>query len=114
MIPQSQTEQSKVLPAQATLRDARQWVCWRKEERKGKATKVPYDPRTGKLARSNDPSTWAGYEEARAAYEREHYQGLGYMFHGDVTGVDLDHCVQPDGSIDPWAQRILDQLASYA
>lgn len=36
------------------------------------------------------------------------------MAWGDVTGIDLDHCIQSDGSIEPWAQRILDVLASYA
>ena len=36
------------------------------------------------------------------------------MFANDYTGVDLDHCVQADCSLDPWAQAYVDQLASYA
>ena len=36
------------------------------------------------------------------------------MFHRDFTGIDLDHCVNTDGSIDPWAQAYLDRLPSYA
>jgi putative DNA primase/helicase len=68
------------------------------------------------MARSSDPTTWACYEEACAAYEQKpaSYQGLGYMFCGEMTGVALDHCVHPDGRIDLWARRVLDQLASYA
>jgi putative DNA primase/helicase len=36
------------------------------------------------------------------------------MFHQDYTGIDLDHCVTPDGHIDPWAKAYLDWLNSYA
>jgi len=45
------------LPALHELRARPQWVCWRYEQRRGKKTKVPYNPQTGKLAASNDPST---------------------------------------------------------
>ena len=27
------------------------WVCWRREERNGRATKLPVDARTGRMAR---------------------------------------------------------------
>ncbi len=39
------------------------------------------------------------------------------MFHSEtvpITGVDLDHCANPDGSIDAWAKAILRSLNSYA
>src|SRR5262249_48843205 len=93
-----------------------QWVCWRREARGGKPTKVPYNPRTGTLARSDDAATWASYAEAKAERRRRssRYDGLGYMFCNDYTGIDLDHCVQADGSLDPWAQRWLSRLDSYA
>jgi hypothetical protein len=39
-------------------------VGWREERRKGKATKVPYSPRTGWEAKSNDAATWATRGEA--------------------------------------------------
>jgi putative DNA primase/helicase len=42
------------IPALRELQARPQWVCWRKEQRKDKWTKVPYDPRTGQMARSND------------------------------------------------------------
>jgi putative DNA primase/helicase len=93
-----------------------QWVCWRKETRRGKPTKVPFNPRTGALARANDPRTWGSYQEAKAAWGRQpqRYDGVGYMFCRDVTGIDFDHCVHADGTIDAWAQRWIARLASYA
>ena len=105
-------------PAPAELQSRPQWVCWRKEERKGKPTKVPYNPHTGSFARSDDPGTWASFPIARQAHERSltrrrPYDGIGSMFHRDYTGIDLDHCVNADGSIDPWAQAYLERLPSY-
>ena len=107
------------IPALAELQSRPQWVCWRKEERKGKPTKVPYNPHTGSFARSDDPGTWASFDTARQAHERSlerrrPYDGIGYMFHRDYTGIDLDHCVNADGSIDPWAEAYLGRLPSYA
>ena len=45
------------------IRDLRQWLCWRIEERDGKPTKVPYSPLTGKKASATDPQTWASYQK---------------------------------------------------
>jgi hypothetical protein len=93
-----------------------QWVCWRRETRRGKTTKVPYNPRTGARAHADDPQTWGSYAQARAAWDRHptRYDGIGYVFQGDYTGIDLDHCVHEDSTIDPWAQAYLDRLQSYA
>src|SRR6266702_3778237 len=102
------------IPALEELQARPQWVCWRKEQRKGKLTKVPYNPLTGKWAQSDNPQTWASYTQAIQAQGAGKYDGICYMFHRDYTGVDLDHCVSEDGSLDPWAQGYLDRLKSYA
>lgn len=73
------------------LRQRPQWVIWRREVRKGKTTKVPYQPLRPKAnASSTDPSTWAGFEEAVAASEQA--DGIGFVFSPDdsYVGVDLD------------------------
>jgi putative DNA primase/helicase len=116
MSAQETVSSSSTPPALEELQAHPQWVCWRKEARGGKPSKVPYNPRTGTLARSDDPATWASYAEAKAAWDkRSHrYDGLGYMFSGDYTGIDLDHCVNTAGTIDPWAQVVLARLPSYA
>ena len=45
-----------------SMRELRQWLVWRSEERDGKQTKIPYSPATGQRASSTAPETWAGYE----------------------------------------------------
>jgi primase-polymerase (primpol)-like protein len=99
------------------MKEEDQWVCWRTEERDGKATKVPINPYTGGYAKSNDTSTWSDFDTA-LAYNREaaDIEGVGFMFHEDglYAGVDLDDCRDPkSGDVEDWAKDILDQLESY-
>ena len=77
------------------IRDLRQWLCWRTEERDGNPTKVPYSPLTGRRADSTDPKTWVGYEEAVNAYREHDYHGIGFVFtrEDDLCGMDLDDCL---------------------
>ena len=56
------------------LRQLPQWVCWRYEERGGKPTKVPYQPK-GRLASSTDPETWSRFDDVVAAYENGGFDG---------------------------------------
>src|SRR5258708_5580064 len=114
MQPQADMPYTQKVPALEELQGRPQWVCWRKEERQGTFTKVPYNARTGERAASDHPATWASYDQAVQALRTGTYHGIGYVFHQDYTGIDLDHCVNPDGSIDPWAQAYLDRLGSYA
>jgi len=104
------------LPALAELQARPQWVCWHKEQRQGKNTKVPYNPRTGKQARTDDQSTWVSYHEARLAWQTppDRYDGLGYVFCGDYTGIDFDHCIDEHGHIEAWAWQWIERLASYS
>ena len=113
MIPQPDVSYTRNLPALEELQAWPQWVCWRKEQRQGKLTKVPYSATTGSKAHSDNPQTWASFAQAVQAQRARHYDGIGYMFQRDYTGVDLDHCVNPDGSLDAWAQAYLAQLKSY-
>jgi len=98
------------------IRDLRQWLVWRSEERDGKPTKIPYSPITGQRASSRTPETWTGYEEAVRACKEEGYGGIGFMFtsEDDLCGVDLDGCLDPvTGEIEPWAWTIIEKLDSY-
>lgn len=91
------------------LRDERYWVAWNDEG----GRKVPKSPFGGN-ARSNDPSTWGMYDEAAAAASRNGYSGVGLMLSDGYIGIDLDGAIGADGSIEPWAQEIIDELGSYA
>jgi hypothetical protein len=101
----------------AELKDREQWIVWRYEDHgELKPRKVPYDPRTGRCAKSNDPQTWATYAEALAAYQRGGYAGVGYEFSATdpYAGVDLDDCLDCEtGTLAPWARTIVEALDTY-
>src|SRR5262249_33648003 len=83
--------------------------------RDGKKTKPPINPKTGNYADSTDPQTWADFEVALQSAESRRLSGIGYVFAGDVMGVDLDHCRNGEtGEIAPWAQEIIKALRSYS
>ena len=81
------------------LRQRPQWVGYRIKQRGSppKPTKIPIDPHTGKSAKTNDPATWAPFDDTCAAVERCKLSGLGFVFSTDdpYCGVDLDHCRDP-------------------
>lgn len=67
-----------------------QWVCWQLVEREGKKTKLPIDPKTGKLASTSDPSTWTDFQSARKA--AANFSGIGFVFtkSDPYCGIDMD------------------------
>jgi putative DNA primase/helicase len=99
-----------------------QWVAWRYERRKDRAgnwkwTKLPIDPKTGRLAKSTDPSTWGTFQEALDRYRGDALEGVGFVFTepDPFAGVDLDDCRDRDtGELAPWAVEALADLDSYA
>jgi putative DNA primase/helicase len=101
------------IPDQLTERP--QWVCWRREMRDGKLTKVPYTPGTGRRASTTELMTWATFEQALAAYEAGEppYDGIGFVFcNADpFVGLDLDDCLDPEsGEVSRWAQKIINRV----
>jgi len=102
----------------AELRDGTRFVAWQWENREGKWTKPPRNARTGDMASSTDPATWTDFPTA-FAYASRHYAGKGgvgrvLVAGGEVWGIDLDHCRDPDtGEIAEWAWEIIRALDSY-
>lgn len=112
MIPTINQNQ-KNLPS--LLKEKKQWVLWKLEEKKNnKKTKVPYQI-NGYGAKSNDSSTWASYDEVSKILENDNgiYSGIGFMFNDDVIGIDFDHIVQ-DGVIQPEFREWVEKFGSYA
>lgn len=99
------------------LKARKQWVLWRLEERKGKTTKPPYSAVTGQMAESNNPATWATFEQVQKVLEMDvngFFGGIGIMFGNGLFGVDIDHCVDPLGRIsDQTAAAIVETADSY-
>jgi hypothetical protein len=100
------------------LKNLDQWVVWKLEHppNRAKPTKPPYDPKTGKNAKSNDPTTWSTFETAQRAFlKNPQWDGVGFMFINDkkYTGIDLDNCIDSQENIASWAMEIIKKLDSY-
>src|SRR5262245_16666094 len=103
----------------AELAERPQWVVWywKPTGRPDKPwTKPPVDPKTGRLARADDPATWGTFRQAVAWAQRHHLAGIGIVLTPDLdlTGVDLDGCRDPaTGALAPWAQSVVDRLDTF-
>lgn len=85
----------KRLPAELVAED--RWV-----RRDGKRPITP----AGRPASSTDARTWSPLAAADAPSARG--DGLGFVLNGDgIACIDIDHCVRADGSLEPWAARLL-------
>jgi primase-polymerase (primpol)-like protein len=80
-----------------------------KRNKPGAWDKIPADPETAEPAVWSDTSTRCTLDIAFMAYQRDpRFGGIGYLMHGDgLIGIDLDHCVSPDGSVAQWALDIV-------
>lgn len=100
------TQLTRAVPAD--LLGLAQWVCWRYEMRDDKRTKVPYNAVTGKRADSTKPATWTTFTQARDAYLRDGHDGLGFVFAGELVGIDVDDCRDAEtGALAEWARPLL-------
>ena len=74
------------------LKKLNNWICWRAvpdPSAHSGIKKEPINPRTGRFAKSNDPSTWASFESAVQA--SSDYAGIAFMFLGSgYFGIDID------------------------
>jgi len=95
------------------LRGRPQWVCWRRVERDGKPTKMPFSPE-GTPASVSDPNTWADFHTVLDAYRRGGFTGIGFVLTEDagIVCVDIDHARNGTG----WeteAMEMVGALNSY-
>ena len=96
------------------------WIGWRPETRKGKRTKVPYDPKTGAHAKCDNSNTWAPRNHAELWALEGDDRSVGIVLTRinaelSLAGIDLDACRDKGaGAIEPWAQEIIDRFATYA
>ena len=100
---------NKPIPNEIT--DHGLFCCWRYEERNGKQTKVPYNPRTGERAKSNNPQSFVDYLTASCANRQ--YDGMGLGIFNGICAIDLDHCINADGNYSQTASEIIAMMHSY-
>lgn len=86
------------------LKALRQWICWELVERDGKKTKLPINPKTGKLASTTDAATWTDFDSAVMASTG--FSGIGFVFtdNDPYCGIDMD------GHID---DELIEWIGSY-
>lgn len=89
------------------LKQTASFCVWKLEKRSGRPTKVPYNPRTGAMARTNDPSTFADFNTAMKSYAIGGWDGIGYRVSEGIGAIDIDHCIREDGSLNDVAASIL-------
>jgi primase-polymerase (primpol)-like protein len=94
------------------IKALRNWVGWKLEERDGKSTKIPYS-QTGVMASSTDPTSWRSFNEVCNILPSKE-RGIGFVFDGGgIVGIDVDHCLDENGVIDPKYEYIIECLKSY-
>ena len=89
------------------LKNNASFCLWKLEKRRGKPTKVPYNPKNGQLAKTNDPSTFSDFGTAMKAYAMGGWDGIGYRVSEGIGAIDIDHCIREDGSLNDVAASIL-------
>lgn len=83
------------------------FCCWKRAMVKGRITKVPFDPKTGRKARTNQPLTFGTFDEALGALGSGIYSGIGILVGSGIAAFDIDHCLDEDGSPDELAASVL-------
>lgn len=98
------------------LKNLPQWVLWKFEMREGKKVKVPKQE-NGYYASTDRRATWSSYDSAAyllRAYP-EKFDGIGFVFTetDDLVGIDIDKCVDENGTVSDFAKYIIEELDSY-
>ena len=89
------------------LKQSASFCVWKLEKRSGRPTKVPYNPRTGNMAKTNEPDTFTDFKTAMKAYAIGGWDGIGYRVSEGIGAIDIDHCIREDGSLNDVAASIL-------
>ena len=98
-----------------SMKSINNWVLWKKEEVKGKTTKIPYKVTGDGKASSIDSGTWSDYKTARSALEanRDRFDGVGFMLNDSgLTFIDVDHCLKDGEYCDDRAKDIIQTIGA--
>lgn len=89
---------ARAIPAELTSRP--RWI-----RRTSRKVPVAID---GAAASSTDPASWSRYRDAARSTAGV---GLGFVLDGDgVVCLDLDHCLDSEGTVAGWARNVLDSV----
>jgi hypothetical protein len=103
------------------LRERVRWGNWTDKHpyaaAETKSGKFPVSTASLHLIGVNRPGEWTTFDSALEAYRRraDMVRGLAYLLHADdgFVGIDIDNCLNQEGSVKPWAQPILEKFETY-
>jgi hypothetical protein len=86
----------------------KQWLSWKPVEKNGKITKIPIT-RDNRNASTTDPDTWNTWGNIKNCKRK------GFVFTKDdpFIFIDLDNCIDENGNLEPWAEKIVKLIDSY-
>lgn len=102
------------------------WILWRKEESKGRTTKIPYYVKEDRSpegysvyhASSTNPDTWRNYHKVFGflLVHKGEFSGIGFVItlESGLIFIDIDDCIDDEGILDDRAQDILSTLKDTA
>ena len=103
--PQLPSQEAPFVRFPNELKELDRWVLWVKN-------KIPIDAKTGRNAKTTDPSTWSSYSRVMAI--RGRYEGIGCVIAEPYVGIDLDKCRDPEtGELEEWALAVVKEADSY-
>ncbi|UZT28639.1 primase/helicase [Vibrio phage 033B] len=92
------------------MRDRPQWVAFKIIQKDGREVKMPVDPRTGREAKIDDPSTWTDFHTA--ATSPTSHLGFAFTEEDPFIFIDLDTGKASDQA-KQLHEMIVDQAGSY-
>lgn len=103
------------LPEQLTHPRTYCWVVFRCYFYPDKINKIPYHPR-GFRASIDKKETWSNFDSCMEAIRFciGHLPGLALTKDLNIGCIDLDHCINDDGSFTPTAQRYINRFKDNA
>lgn len=86
------------------------FVAWKTTDRNGKKIKLPIDPKTGSLADTVNPATWADFATASNFANSGQANGIGFVFTDadPFFFLDIDKCLEPCGT--KWSPLAVDLM----
>jgi putative DNA primase/helicase len=96
------------------LRQHQRWLVWEYwwDPEKERWAKPPYSPHTKRRVDTQDQAHWSTFDEARSAYERGGWDGIGIVLGDGLAGADLDDCIV-NGAINADAVQNVNDLDTY-